>query len=508
MGSTDPLVAAFVSLANQHDSRLLVVAGLICFLACYTALTLIARAGRPGKTSSDPWVMAAAVAIGCGVWAVYFVVLLAFQRNLHFGYDGDLVLLAIAAGISCSGLGFATVVRRQAALGGAVVGVAVVGMNYAVMSAIRLPAHEHWNGMLVVLSLLTGTGFGAASLALSRWRPDGRGQLMAALLLTAGVLGTHFWSMAALTLAPDPSIAIQAELTHPIWFSVAVTTICILIVGLGLIGSLVDQHIAALEATKRQLEQTAEQLGLALKAAAAADEIKSQFLTNMSHELRTPLNAILGFSEMMKDQDSKRFDTARVRSYSTYIFDSGSHLLALINDVLDISKLDAGRLELHEEPIDLGEVVVSCIRLMEPHASKARVRLDMSLPATAPKLLADGRRVRQVLLNLVSNAVKFTAEEGSVHVRVQTGEAGVTIAVSDTGIGMTAEEIPLALQRFGQIDSRLSRKYAGTGLGLPLSRHLVELHGGRLAIASEAGAGTTVTAIFPPERLVPQRKAA
>jgi signal transduction histidine kinase len=496
-----PILERLMSVVGEHDAKLVVVAGLICALSCYTALTLIARAGKPGKTSSDPWLTAAAAVIGCGVWAVHFVTLLAFQPGLRVGYDAGQALLAAAVGIVCSGLGFAFVVRRHVVIGGAVVGGATTLMNYLVMAALRLPAHEHWNPDWVVLSFLIGTGLGASALWLWRKRPDWRGQFTAALLLTGGVLATHFAGMAGLRLTPDPALPVPLEMIPPIWFSVAITAICILIVGLGVIGSLVDQHIRELEATKGELERTAEQLRFAVEAASAADTSKSQFLASMSHEVRTPLNAILGFSELLKDPLECPAEPGRVRAYAANIFESGRHLLELIDDILDLSKLDAHHLELNDDAVNLRQAIASCLRLMEPHSAKADVRLHSNLPDGLPILRADDRRVRQILLNLLSNAVKFTPGGGSVVVAVSWSSKGVAISVTDTGIGMAPEEIPVALERFGQIDGRLSRKYTGTGLGLPLTKHLVELHGGALAIASEAGKGTTVAALFPPERM-------
>ena len=498
------------SVVAEHDAKLvagcrpeavLVVWVLICVLSSYTALTLIARAGKPGKTSSDPWLTAAAVVIGCGVWAVHFVTLLAFEPGLRVGYDAGVALLAAACGIVCSGLGFAFVVRRHVVLGGAAVGGAATLMNYLVMAALRLPAHEHWNADYVVLSLLIGIGLGVAALLVWRKQLDWRGQFAAALLLTGGVLATHFVGMAGLSLAPDPALPVPSEMIPPIWFSVAITAICVLIVGLGVIGSLVDQHICELEATKGELERTAEQLRLAVKAASAADKSKSQFLASMSHELRTPLNAILGFSEILKDLHESPIEPARVRNYAMNIFDSGRHLLELIDDILDLSKLDADHLELNDDAVDVRETITSCLRLMEPHSAKADVRLHSNIPDGLPILRADERRLRQILLNLLSNAVKFTPSGGSVKVAVLWNSDGIAISVADTGIGMAPEEIAIALERFGQIDSRLSRRYTGTGLGLPLTKHLVELHGGTLNVASEAGKGTSITALFPPDRI-------
>jgi signal transduction histidine kinase len=502
-----PIFQRLASVVAQHDARLVVVAALICVLACYTSLTLIARAGKPGKTSSDPWLTAAAVVIGCGVWAVHFVTLLAYHPGLRVGYDPGEALLAAAAGLVCSGLGFAFVVRgRIVVLGGAAVGGAAALMNYLVMSALRLPAHETWNVEFVALSFAIGIGLGAAALWCWRKQPDWRGQFAAALLLTGSVLGTHFVGMAGLMLTPDPSIPVPSEMIPPIWFCVAITAICLLIVGLGVIGSLVDQHIRELEATRDELERTADQLRLAVKAASAADTSKAQFLASMSHELRTPLNAILGFSEILKDAHIT--DLRRVRDYAVNIFESGSHLLELIDDVLDLSKLDAGHLELSNDAVDLSESIAACVRLMEPHSTKADVRLRSALPDGLPLLRADDRRVRQILLNLLSNALKFTPAGGSVDIAVSYSDAGLAMTVADTGIGMTPDQIPVALERFGQIDSRLSRKYTGTGLGLPLTKHLTELHGGTLMIVSEPGRGTTVTALFPPERVEFTRLAA
>src|SRR5579863_9348732 len=199
-----PIFQRLASVVAEHDAKLVIMAGLICVLACYTALTLIARAGKPGKTSSDPWLTAAAVVIGCGVWAVHFVTLLAYQPGLRVGYDPGEALLAAAAGLVCSGLGFAFVVRgRIVVLGGAAVGGAAALMNYLVMSALRLPAHETWNVDFVALSFAIGIGLGAAALWCWRKQPDWRGQFAAALLLTGSVLGTHFVSMAGLMLTPD-----------------------------------------------------------------------------------------------------------------------------------------------------------------------------------------------------------------------------------------------------------------------------------------------------------------
>jgi signal transduction histidine kinase len=250
-----------------------------------------------------------------------------------------------------------------------------------------------------------------------------------------------------------------------------------------------------------------QQLYLAKIGAETANRTKSDFLANMSHELRTPLNAIIGFSEVIKRSMFGPLP-ARYRDYGSDIFNSGTHLLSLINEILDLSKLEAGQFELHEESVDLAAAIQECLHLVEPQAQKAKIGLDKAIDAELPMIRADDRRMRQILINLLSNAVKFTPEDGRVRISVSRRNGGLAIAVSDTGIGMTPDQIPIALEPFRQIDSKLSRKYEGTGLGLPLTKHLVELHGGTLHIESRINLGTTVTIFLPPERIGPPQATA
>jgi PAS domain S-box-containing protein len=236
----------------------------------------------------------------------------------------------------------------------------------------------------------------------------------------------------------------------------------------------------------------------AKQAAEAANLAKSQFLANMSHELRTPLNAIIGFSEMIEDA-MKGPLAPDYREYGRFIRQSGEHLHAIINDILDLAKVDAGKFELRAEAgVDPRRIAEACVTLVRGHAEAGGVGLASEIEDRLPLLVADPTRLKQILLNLLSNAVKFTEAGGSVTLAIRRAADGaVVFEVQDTGAGMTAAEIAIALEPFAQVDAGYTRRQEGTGLGLPLARRLTELHGGTLSIDSAKGRGTTVTVRLP-----------
>ncbi|MGQ0677379.1 MAG: PAS domain-containing sensor histidine kinase [Rhodospirillales bacterium] len=267
-----------------------------------------------------------------------------------------------------------------------------------------------------------------------------------------------------------------------------------------------DGGVAMVYRNVTQLKRAEETLRNAAEEAETANQAKSEFLANMSHELRTPLNAIIGFAEIIGNQMLGPIGNARYSGYAQDILASGAHLLEVINQVLDMSKIEAGRFDLREEEMDVGDVLGGAARMMENMAAESGLTLILRVPDPSPGLLADRRALRQIALNLLGNAIKFTPRGGRVELEARREANGdLSVAVSDTGVGIAEWDIETALAPLGQIVHPMTRNRAGTGLGLPIVKALVELHGGSLTLTSAVGAGTTATARFPARRVLVER---
>ncbi len=308
--------------------------------------------------------------------------------------------------------------------------------------------------------------------------------LTAALVLHSMLTGEMFYW----------SLAIFATAIH-IYF---------ILLARGLNATLLDmlEYRAQKDALIAELQQSRAISEDARRRAEAASVAKSRFLATMSHELRTPLNAILGFSEVMKDEVLGPHATTAYRSYASDIYDSGRHLLHLINEILDLSRIEAGRYQLNESRVPLGEVMEDCRRLMIMRAQDKDIAFREDYAGMPEYLWADERAVRQICLNLLSNAIKFTQRGGTVTLRCGVNGAGETfLSVSDNGPGIPEHEVPLALRSFGQGAFAQENAEGGSGLGLPIVKGLAELHGGRLELDTREGRGTTVTVVFSRQRM-------
>lgn len=243
------------------------------------------------------------------------------------------------------------------------------------------------------------------------------------------------------------------------------------------------------------------QLLEAKERAELANRAKSEFLANMSHELRTPLNAIIGFAEVLESEIMGPIGRDCYKDYAHDIKTSGMHLLEIIGDILDLSKIEAGKVDMQESVIELPRVIASCLKLIDERAKLASVYLWNHVPVDLPLVRVDERKLRQILINLLSNAVKFTPSGGHVTLTAHADASGIAIEVSDTGIGMAHADIVRALTPFMQVENSLSRRFEGTGLGLPLADSLTRLHDGTLSLDSEPGKGTKVTITLPANRI-------
>jgi signal transduction histidine kinase len=260
---------------------------------------------------------------------------------------------------------------------------------------------------------------------------------------------------------------------------------------------------AALMSEQAKLATVNQELVLSSERAEAANHAKSQFLAQMSHELRTPLHAVIGFSELISHHVAPMPSGGQIAEYADDIMKSGRHLLELINSILDLSKVESGSATLANDEVRLAEVIEDSLTTIRKQALDAGVAVDTKLPPELPRIRGDSTKLRQIFINLLSNAVKFTPKGGSVTVSSrQEADGGFAVIVADTGIGMSDEELGVAMEPFGQVENSLARSYEGTGLGLPLARRMTEMHGGRLTPRSVKGVGTSVEVYLPASRIL------
>ena len=379
-----------------------------------------------------------------------------------------------------------------------------IAFRRAAPTAADMPPWRRW---AIVSGAIVGVGW--ASTALLILRPDDPFNLMIVIATAAGVLAG---GAAIMTALPEAYYALAAGHVSALAIALAtqgtveMTMLAASVLAFGGLMVVIARlgKNSLVESLRLRFERMdmIEHLEAARLQAEGASQAKSEFLTLMTHELRTPLNSIIGYAELITGiAASKRTD--KLDAYAKDIHDGAHHLLALINDILDLSKADAGTIGMQEGLFDVAAAVERCRRNMLPLAEESGVELKVDNPAPLPAFRGDERLIRQAVINLVSNAVKFTPPRGVVRVgATRMEDGGIAVDVADTGIGMSPEDIPRAFEPFQQIDHGIRRERQGSGLGLPLAKRFAELHGGTVEIASRPGAGTRVRLALPASRVV------
>jgi signal transduction histidine kinase len=562
---------------QQHDPRLVAWAVVVCLVAVSASFSAYRRAILAAGAERLAWCAASALVLGSGVWAMHFMAMLAFHRDMRVDYDLLQTGLSCLVAILGFGAGITVAARLQSrfwrGLGGAICGASVAAMHFVGVAAMRMAGDLVWNPVMTLVAVALGIGLGAAAFVAAGGLRRFRQALAGATLLTLAIAGMHFTAMAAVTILPaaravaetaskgDLPLLVGAIAGFIAFAALALLSTDRLMTRVGNLRSALDSAPAALayfDAEARlefwsagsvdlfRLYEISPRKGLALgvvtaflglaaddadpvfagpdgrwrqmqvrparrggcivvitdisehievgqreadarRMAEASSRAKSEFLANVSHEIRTPLNAVLGMAQVMARDPLSQVQRGRLE----VIGEGGKALLAILDTILDLSKVEAGRLDLDVAPFDLGAVLTQAADRYRPLILELGLAFHLEVaPEVSGVWLGDGARLGQILGNLLSNALKFTAT-GSICLRAVRHEGGLRIEVADTGIGIAADKQAAVFETFTQADASTSRRYGGTGLGLTISRRLVELMGGELTVASLVGVGST-----------------
>ena len=501
------MLRVIACVTQEHNLWLLLLAALICAITSTCAFVMLGRSAERQATMARIWAIAAGVIAGLGVWATHFVAMTAYDVGVPLSFElGSLFgSLAISLLMQTAAFWLVHYVNRPHAWGfaGAISGIGIIAMHYVGTAGIEAAALMRWDAGLVAASIVMSILFAAAAFitfyALSgKWRA-----LQAGVVMVLAICALHFTAMSAVTLVPfgageDIDGLSQSMLGVVVGFGALLCLVTALAAAMADIYLSDRQRQENLRLRETVEARTAELLRLAeeqmalTERAEAANTAKSQFLANMSHELRTPLNAILGYGEMISEDaadETSRKDAERIMA-------AGRHLLTLINDILDLSKIDAGKIELEATAFDPTVLARDTLETVKPLARDRKVRLHLDLSGQFGAAKTDAFRIKQCLLNLLSNAVKFS-QGGDVTLRVRreisAGRDCLVFAVQDTGIGMSEDQISRLFQPFMQADASTTRQFGGTGLGLVISRNYAQLMGGDISVESTLGGGSTFT---------------
>ena len=499
-----------------HDQALILLSVFVAAIATYAALELAERL-RGAGAAAPIWHAAGSIVLGGGLWAMHAIAMLAFATPAARGYDPALAALSAVAAVASAALAFwivrAGVVRGRVGwvhlvCAGAVLGLGLSAMLYTGIAALRVAGETVYRPSLFSLSVATAIAASTAVLWFAVLRTLWWQRVLAAIAIAAAFCGLHYTGVAGAAIVAGPGAAPGAVVASaPImagWIALAAGGS----VMIALIGAFYDrrrEEDAAHEAVRLrkevakrtvELQASADQLDAALVAAERASAAKSDFLAGLSHELRTPLNSILGFSQLLMSGRSFEPLNAKQTGAVQQIEQAGRHLLSLIDDILDLSRIEAGRLPLSIESVEAAALIDEAASMLQPTAIAANVTLQTDAAFRGLFVRADRRRLLQVLINLLSNGIKYNRQGGSVSVSCREVDSEARISVSDTGVGIPAHQLDEVFEPFNRLGQDRSA-VTGSGVGLALCRRLIETMRGAIRVNSVEGKGSTFTVTLP-----------